>query len=121
MKEARELAEGVKSDPNFARLEKDIEAVKNDISHLTRQIADAVSALTEIAQGEARRGARRARVQADALVADASDRAGAAAGAAQDAASSAGDAIVGVIEERPLATVAIAMGIGFLIGVTLRR
>jgi len=121
MNEAEEFVEDIKSDPNFARLEKDIEAVKNDISHLSQQISDAVNALTQIANSQTRRGMRRARVQANALMSDASDRAGAVAGAAQDAASSVGDSIAEVVEERPLATVAIAMGIGFLIGVTWRR
>ncbi len=65
MKEAPEFAENVTSDPNFARLEKDIEAVKNDISHLSQQISDAVGALTQIAQNQARRGVRRARVKVE--------------------------------------------------------
>ena len=55
------------------------------------------------------------------MISDASDRAGVVAGAAQDTASSVGDALADAIEERPLATVAIAMGIGFLIGVAWRR
>jgi ElaB/YqjD/DUF883 family membrane-anchored ribosome-binding protein len=121
MNEAQEFVQNITSDPNFARLEKDIEAVKNDISNLSQQISDAVGALTQIAQTQARHGARRARVRANALMSDASDRAGVVAGAAQDAASSVGDSIADAIEERPLATVAIAMGIGFLIGVTWRR
>jgi len=121
MDEAKEFLDNVATDPNFARLQKDIDAVKNDISHLSQQISDAVGALTDIAQTQGRRGMRKARVQANALMADASDRAGAVAGAAQDAASSVGDSLAEAIEERPLATVAIAMGIGFLIGVTWRR
>jgi ElaB/YqjD/DUF883 family membrane-anchored ribosome-binding protein len=41
--------------------------------------------------------------------------------AAQDAASKIEEAHQDVIQERPLATVALALGLGFLIGVTWRR
>ena len=43
------------------------------------------------------------------------------ANAAQVQASSIGDTLQDVIEERPLSTVALALGLGFLIGVTWRR
>ena len=52
---------------------------------------------------------------------DASDRAGEVANAAQDAVSSVGDTLADVIQERPVATLAFAVGLGFLIGVTWRR
>lgn len=121
MNDADNFVNSVTSDPNFGRLEKDIEAVKNDISHLSQQISDAVSALGDIAQNQTRRGMRRARSNVSALMSDASDRAGVVASAAQDTASSVGEAVADVMEERPLATIAVAMGIGFLIGVTWRR
>ena len=121
MSEGHEFIDNIGTDPNLARLEKDIEAVKNDISNLSQQISDAVTALTQIAQTQTRRGMRKARTNVNSIMSDASDRAGVVAGAAQDAASSVGDTISDAIEERPLATVAVAMGIGFLIGVTWRR
>ena len=42
-------------------------------------------------------------------------------GAAQEAASSIEESLEEVITQRPLATVGLALGIGFLIGVTWRR
>jgi ElaB/YqjD/DUF883 family membrane-anchored ribosome-binding protein len=42
-------------------------------------------------------------------------------GAAQDAATSMEETLENVITERPLATVGLALGLGFLIGVTWRR
>jgi ElaB/YqjD/DUF883 family membrane-anchored ribosome-binding protein len=104
-----------------ARLKEDLTAVKNDIAHLSQQIADAVNALAAVAQNQGRHGLRRARANVDAVVSNASDRAGAAAGAAQDAASSVADALSDAIQERPVAAVAVAMGLGFLIGVSWRR
>jgi ElaB/YqjD/DUF883 family membrane-anchored ribosome-binding protein len=55
------------------------------------------------------------------MVADASDRMGAVASAAQLQASSIADTLEDVIRERPLSTVGLALGLGFLIGVTWRR
>jgi ElaB/YqjD/DUF883 family membrane-anchored ribosome-binding protein len=50
-----------------------------------------------------------------------SARARATLGAAQDAAASVEETLENVITERPLATVGLALGLGFLIGVTWRR
>jgi ElaB/YqjD/DUF883 family membrane-anchored ribosome-binding protein len=57
----------------------------------------------------------------DSVMSDASDQAGAVANAAQDAASSVEDTLADVIQERPVATLVLAFGLGFLIGVTWRR
>jgi len=103
------------------KVEKDLTAVKNEIAHLSQQIADAVSALAAAAQDQGRRGLRQARANVDQAVSGASDRAGAVAGAAQDAASSVADALAEAIQERPVAAVALAMGVGFLVGLAWRR
>ena len=118
---AKNAAQSEADDKAYARLEKDLTAVKNDIADLSQQISDAVTALGVIAQSQARRGLRNARANVDSLMSDASDRAGAVANAAQDAAASVGDTLADVIEERPVATLALALGLGFLIGVTWRR
>jgi ElaB/YqjD/DUF883 family membrane-anchored ribosome-binding protein len=57
----------------------------------------------------------------DTALDDASARGGAMLDAAQDAASSIEESLEDVIAQRPLATVALALGLGFLIGVTWRR
>ena len=118
---AKDAAQSAAGDKAYARLEKDLTAVKNDIAHLSQQISEAVNALGAVAQGQARRGLRNARANVDSVMSDASDRASTVAAAAQDAASSVGDTLADVIEERPVATLAFALGIGFLIGVTWRR
>ncbi len=118
---AQDAAQGSADDKGYARLEKDLTAMKNDIAPLTQQISDAVNALGAVAQGQARRGLRNARANVDSAISDASDRAGTIANAAQEAASLVGDTLADVIEERPVATLAFAFGLGFLIGVTWRR
>ena len=103
------------------RLEKDVAAVKNDIAALTDQITDALNTFAGSARKQARRGYKEARANVDQAVSDASDRGGAVLDAAQDAAYSIEETLEDVITQRPLATVGIAIGLGFLIGVTWRR
>jgi ElaB/YqjD/DUF883 family membrane-anchored ribosome-binding protein len=117
----QDAAESIGERAAYDRLVKDMSAVKEDIAHLSQQIADAVNALASLAQKQAKRGLRRARANVDSVMSDATERAGAVAGAAQDAAASIGDTLEEAIQERPIASVAIALGLGFLIGVTWRR
>jgi ElaB/YqjD/DUF883 family membrane-anchored ribosome-binding protein len=108
-------------DKAYAGLEKDVTAAKNEIAQLSQQIAEAVSALGAAAQNQTRQGLKSVRSKVDSVVSDASDRAGAIANAAEDAAPSAAETLADAIQERPIATVALALGLGFLIGVTWRR
>ena len=103
------------------RLEKDVAAVKNDIAALTDQITDAINTFAGSARKQARRGYKEARANVDQAVSDASERGGAMMDAAQDAAYSIEETLEDVITQRPLATVGLAIGLGFLIGVTWRR
>jgi ElaB/YqjD/DUF883 family membrane-anchored ribosome-binding protein len=103
------------------RLEKDVAAVKNDISALTDQITDALNSFAGTAKKQARRGYQQARANVDSAVDDMSDRGSDMMEAAQDAALSIGESLEDVLTQRPLATVGIALGLGFLIGATWRR
>src|ERR1700675_166557 len=104
----------------YERLEKDVAAVKNDISALTEQITDALNSFAGTAGKQARRGYKQARANVDSAVDDLSERGSAAMDAAQDAAHSIEETLEEVITQRPLATVGIALGLGFLIGATWR-
>jgi ElaB/YqjD/DUF883 family membrane-anchored ribosome-binding protein len=105
----------------YDRLEKDVTAVKNDISALTDQITDVLNSFAGTAKKQARRGYKQARANVDAAVDDMSERGGAMMDAAQDAAHSIEETLEDVIVQRPLATVGLAIGLGFLIGATWRR
>jgi ElaB/YqjD/DUF883 family membrane-anchored ribosome-binding protein len=105
----------------YERLEKDVANVKNDITALADQITDALNTLAGTARKQARRGYKNARANVDSVVDDLSERSSAMMGAAQDAAGSVEETLENVITERPLATVGLALGLGFLIGVTWRR
>jgi ElaB/YqjD/DUF883 family membrane-anchored ribosome-binding protein len=105
----------------YERLEKDLSSVKNDISALADQVSDALSTLTGTAKKQARRGYRQARTNVDSVLSDVSERGSAAIDAAQNAVASIEDTLEETIQQRPLATVGLAIGLGFLIGVTWRR
>jgi ElaB/YqjD/DUF883 family membrane-anchored ribosome-binding protein len=105
----------------YERLEKDVAAVKNDIAALTDQITDVLNSFAGTAQKQARRGYKQARANVDSAVDDMSERGSAMMDAAQDAASSIEESLEDIITQRPLATVGLALGIGFLIGATWRR
>ena len=107
--------------PNYDRLEKDVTAVKNDIAALTDQITDALNAFAGTATTQARRGYKQARANVDSVMDDASERGSAMFEAAQDAAGSIEERLEDVIAHRPLATVGLALGLGFLIGAAWRR
>jgi ElaB/YqjD/DUF883 family membrane-anchored ribosome-binding protein len=105
----------------YERLQKDVEAVKNDISELTAQFSDALNAFTKSMQKQARHGYKQARTDVNSFVDGATTKGAAALEAAQDAASSLEDTIEDAIVQRPLASIGLAVGLGFLIGVTWRR
>ena len=108
-------------DATYERLEKDVTAVKNDIAALTDQITYALNTFAGAASKQARKGYKEARAQVDSALDDASDRGSAMLSAAQDVAGTLEETIEDAIVQRPLATVGIALGLGFLIGVTWRR
>ncbi len=111
-----------KGDPGaFARLEKEMADMRSAIGGLSDQISDAAGDIGTVAQEQARRGLKHARANMGSMVSDASDRLGVVANTAQSQASNLGDTLEDAIQERPLATLALAMGLGFLAGVVFRR
>ena len=94
----------------FVRPEKGMAAMKNAIGDLSDQITDAASDIGAAAQEQARRGLKHARANV-----------GAVADTVQSQASSLGGSLEDVVRERPLSTVALALGLGFLFGVIWRR
>jgi ElaB/YqjD/DUF883 family membrane-anchored ribosome-binding protein len=108
-------------DATSQRLEKDVNTVKDDIAALTDQITDALNTFAGAAKKQARKGYKQARENMDSAIDDASERGSAMFDAAQDVAVSLEETLEDAIVQRPLATVAVALGLGFLIGVTWRR
>jgi ElaB/YqjD/DUF883 family membrane-anchored ribosome-binding protein len=109
------------NDNAFARLEKEMANMRDAIGGLSDQISDAASDIGAVAQDQARRGMKHARANMGSMVNDASDRLGVVANRAQSQASSLGDSLDDMVQERPLSTLALALGLGFLAGVIWRR
>ena len=114
-------AQGAGNDSAFARLEKEMANMKDAIGGLSDQISDAASDIGAVAQDQARRGLKHARANMESMANDASDRLGVVADRAQSQAAAVGDSLGDAIQERPLSTLALALGLGFLAGVILRR
>ena len=108
-------------DATYERLQKDVDAVKDDISKLAEQLSDALDAFTSAARKQSHRGYKRARSNIDSMMSDAADKGNAALAAAQDAAVTLEDTVEDAIVQRPMAAMGLAVGLGFLIGVTWRR
>jgi ElaB/YqjD/DUF883 family membrane-anchored ribosome-binding protein len=105
----------------YDRLQKDVDAVKNDISALADQISDVLEAFKGDARKQAQRTFKQARANVDSVMSDVSKRGGEAIDAAQDYANTLEESLEDAITQRPLAAVGLAVGLGFLIGVTWRR
>lgn len=103
---ANATAQSAADDKVYARLEKDLTAVKNDVAHLSQQISEAVNAHGAVAQRQAQRGLRKAPADVVSLITGGPDRAGAVANAAHHV----GDTPAGVIQERTVATRAFVSG-----------
>ena len=112
---------GLAGDASYERLQKDVDAVKDDISKLAEQLSDALDAFTRAARKQTRRGYKQARSNLDSIMADATEKGSSALAAAQDAAVTLEDTVEDAIVQRPLAAMGLAVGLGFLIGVTWRR
>ena len=105
----------------YQRLEKDVTAVKSDIAALTDQITDALNTFAGATKKQARHSYKQARANVDSALDDVTARGSDMLGAAQDAAVSIEETLEDAIAQRPIAAVGLALGLGFLFGVTWRR
>lgn len=88
-------------------LQEDLTAMRDDVGKLSQQVVDFLSAKGGAAY-------KRAKKNFDAKTGEAAD-------AVREVRGTFADALEELVQERPLATLAIALGIGFVIGATWRR
>jgi ElaB/YqjD/DUF883 family membrane-anchored ribosome-binding protein len=105
----------------YRQLEVEMLAVRQDVARIGQQVADALSNAATVAKTQAKGGYKDARKDVNSIVSHASDRAGVVVDAVQDAATSIENTFEDAIQTRPFASVALAFGLGILIGVTRRR
>ena len=92
----------------------DLSALRDDVTKLTQQIGDILSARGNAAW-------RKARSNVEGVVSDVQDRGMEAVGAVREVGDHMVDAIDQSLKQRPYTTLALAVGLGFLFGATWRR
>jgi ElaB/YqjD/DUF883 family membrane-anchored ribosome-binding protein len=95
-------------------IQADLEALRNDVSQLTSQIADIFATKGNAAWG-------RAKSNLEGMVSDASAKGQEAVDAVREVGDNVVDAIDESLKKRPYTTLALAVAIGFLFGATWRR
>ena len=97
---------------------RDMQALRDDLAQLSRQVTTLLSASSGEAIGEVKERIRRMRDNIDQTVADAGERGREALG---DVSGKVGEALEESLHEHPVTTIALALGLGFLFGTMLRR
>ena len=97
-------------------IEDDLQAMRDDVTRLAQQLAGLLSAADNEALREVKAHMHRAQQGLDA-----GDSGLEAVHAVRDTTASAVGALEEVVHKRPFATLAIAIGLGFLFGATWRR
>ena len=95
-------------------IQADLQALRDDVTRLATQIADIFSAKGNVAWS-------RAKANVEGVVSDVGAKGQEAIDAAQEVRDKVIDAIDESLETRPYTTLAVALGIGFLVGAMWRR
>jgi ElaB/YqjD/DUF883 family membrane-anchored ribosome-binding protein len=98
-----------------------IEALKSDVARLTEQLATVVDTTKDEAIDEVRAQMQRVKRTIDGLLSEAGDRGQEAVEAVRDVAEDFSETLEDSMHRRPLTTLALAVGLGFLCGVAWRR
>jgi ElaB/YqjD/DUF883 family membrane-anchored ribosome-binding protein len=108
-KESRKAASAASGD-----VQADLQALRDDVARLAQEIAD-------IFADEGAKAWRSARAGVDEAMADAEGRGRDAVDAVREVGDNMREAIDKSLQERPYATLALALGLGFLLGANWRR
>jgi ElaB/YqjD/DUF883 family membrane-anchored ribosome-binding protein len=99
----------------------DLQSLREDISHLADQVGNSLSDSGDDALGEAKAQLRRIKDNVDAIISGAGEKGREAREAVIDVTENFTDAIEESLQARPLTTLALAIGVGFVFGATWRR
>jgi ElaB/YqjD/DUF883 family membrane-anchored ribosome-binding protein len=95
-------------------IQEDLEALRDDVTRLTQQLASVLAS-------RGNKAWQRARSNVEGVISDAQDKGMEAVGAVREVGDNVVDAIDESLKKRPYTTLALAAGIGFLFGATWRR
>jgi ElaB/YqjD/DUF883 family membrane-anchored ribosome-binding protein len=99
----------------------DLQKLREDISHLADQVGNSLGESGDEAIGEAKAQLRRIKENVDAIISGAGEKGREAREAVIDVTENFTDAIEESLQARPLTTLALAIGVGFVFGATWRR
>jgi ElaB/YqjD/DUF883 family membrane-anchored ribosome-binding protein len=99
-------------------IQRDVQALRDDLARLAGQVTDLLSASGAEALSGLKKRARRMQDELDETVSDVGERGREALGEVTD---HLGEALQESIQEHPLTVVALAVGLGFLFGTAWRR
>jgi len=102
-------------------IQRDLQAVRDDVARLATQISALLSATGSDAVHEVADKIDRIRQGLDEVVSEAGEKGRDAAGKVRDATENVVEAMEESVRKHPVGTLAIALGLGFLFGVTWRR
>lgn len=102
-------------------MDREIEKLKKDIAQVSDHVSRLLSATSDHATRTARYQAARARGTVDGALAQANELSGEAADALLEMRDSVADAVEESVRNRPFTTLAMALGIGFVMGAVWRR
>jgi ElaB/YqjD/DUF883 family membrane-anchored ribosome-binding protein len=99
----------------------DLQSLREDLSHLTEQVGTSLGGSGEDALTEAKAQLRRIKDNVDGIIAGAGEKGREAREAVMDVTENFTDALEESLQSRPLTTLALAIGVGFIFGATWRR
>jgi ElaB/YqjD/DUF883 family membrane-anchored ribosome-binding protein len=102
-------------------IQRDLQVVRDDLSRLAQQMASLLSVTGSQALREVKTQMGRAKESLDSVLSDASEKGLEAMGSVREGADTALEALEDAVRQRPFATLAIAIGLGFLVGASWRR
>lgn len=102
-------------------LRDDLQSLREDIARLTDQVGSSAAETGDDMLGEAKAQLRRIKDNMDAIISGAGDKGREAGEAVREVADNFTDAIEESLHTRPLTTLAMAIGVGIVVGATWRR
>ena len=102
-------------------IQHDLQVVRDDLSRLAQQVASLLSVSGSQALREVKAQMSRAKQSLDGVLSDASKKGMEAADTVRESTDTALEALEDAVRQRPFATLAIAVGFGFLFGASWRR
>ena len=102
-------------------IQRDLQVVRDDLSRLAQQVASLLGVTGGQALRDVKAQMSRAKQSLDGVLSDASEKGMEAVDTVRESADTALEAIEDAVRRRPFATLAIAVGLGFLFGASWRR